>query len=265
MTPMTSATKSGWWLAAAAALIFVDAACTRSLDTAPCPCLHGWYCCPIENVCALQGTSCEAETVCGNGVIEAGETCDDGPVNGRVGRCTADCKSNGQCGNGVKDPGEECDYCADYDGGIGGCWLAAGSPMCNGDCTLSRCGDSKVNFAAGEECDDPLILDSRYCNGADNPPDIACHFTACGDGHVNGAAGETCDPLGGADTPTCNGAAAPHAAQCRASVCGDGYVNFAAGEACDDGNTVSGDGCSPSCQVETGFICAMPGSPCRQM
>jgi cysteine-rich repeat protein len=34
--------------------------------------------------------------------------------------------------------------------------------------------------------------------------------------------------------------------------CGDGIVQFAAGEQCDDGNTTSGDGCSATCQLESG-------------
>lgn len=39
--------------------------------------------------------------------------------------------------------------------------------------------------------------------------------------------------------------------------CGDGIIN--AGESCDDNNISSGDGCSSTCQVETGFSCS--GSP----
>jgi len=35
--------------------------------------------------------------------------------------------------------------------------------------------------------------------------------------------------------------------------CGDGAV--AVGEACDDGNAVSGDGCSSTCQLESGYVC----------
>ena len=34
------------------------------------------------------------------------------------------------------------------------------------------------------------------------------------------------------------------------------------GEQCDDGNMVSGDGCSATCQIEPGFVCPMPGQPC---
>ena len=42
--------------------------------------------------------------------------------------------------------------------------------------------------------------------------------------------------------------------------CGDGSV--AGNEQCDDGNTTSGDGCSSTCQLESGWICPQPGEPC---
>jgi cysteine-rich repeat protein len=42
--------------------------------------------------------------------------------------------------------------------------------------------------------------------------------------------------------------------------CGDGVVGGT--EACDDGNMMAGDGCSPTCTVEPGFICAGNPSTC---
>jgi len=42
--------------------------------------------------------------------------------------------------------------------------------------------------------------------------------------------------------------------------CGNGVLE--APEQCDDGNTVSGDGCSSLCQIETNYICPSPGKPC---
>lgn len=47
---------------------------------------------------------------CGNGVLEAGERCDDGNQVARDG-CSADCQSDETCGNQVVDPlqGEQCD------------------------------------------------------------------------------------------------------------------------------------------------------------
>ncbi len=44
--------------------------------------------------------------VCGNGIIETGEKCDDGNISGGD-ECPANCKD--PCGDGVLDGGEECD------------------------------------------------------------------------------------------------------------------------------------------------------------
>ena len=38
-------------------------------------------------------------------------------------------------------------------------------------------------------------------------------------------------------------------------VCGDGYLQNTSSLACDDGNTVDGDGCSSTCQIEEGYKC----------
>jgi cysteine-rich repeat protein len=45
--------------------------------------------------------------------------------------------------------------------------------------------------------------------------------------------------------------------------CGDGRQEFF--ESCDDGNTVDGDGCSPSCQQEPDFLCTGSPSTCSQV
>ena len=48
--------------------------------------------------------------VCGNGVIETGEDCDDGTLNSDVAvdGCRMSCRY-AYCGDSVKDTGEECD------------------------------------------------------------------------------------------------------------------------------------------------------------
>ena len=46
-----------------------------------------------------------------------------------------------------------------------------------------------------------------------------------------------------------------------AGVCGDGVVD--GNEQCDDGNTVSNDGCSSTCAVQSGYTCAGTPSVCR--
>ena len=45
--------------------------------------------------------------------------------------------------------------------------------------------------------------------------------------------------------------------------CGDGIIER--NEGCDDGNTVSGDGCSRICQVESNWYCPTPGQPCQNL
>ena len=105
-----------------------------------------------------------------------------------------------------------------------------------------------------------------------------CTPTVCGNGVKEGS--EQCDndvhsPAHGYDgcssqcqiEPSChnnvdaNGNALPDG-PCVA-VCGDGIVfDFDSGngkpkEQCDDGNTVAGDGCSPTCQTEPGYACTI--------
>ncbi len=47
---------------------------------------------------------------CGDGTIDAQETCDDGARNGTIGHCAVDCAPPAAgCGNGVIDSGEQCD------------------------------------------------------------------------------------------------------------------------------------------------------------
>lgn len=48
------------------------------------------------------------------------------------------------------------------------------------------------------------------------------------------------------------------AISCRPIVCGDGMVD--GGEACDDGNTMAGDGCSPTCTVDGPLALAPVGA-----
>ncbi len=45
--------------------------------------------------------------------------------------------------------------------------------------------------------------------------------------------------------------------------CGDGVIER--NESCDDGNTVSGDGCSRICQVESNWNCPQEGQPCQNL
>jgi MYXO-CTERM domain-containing protein len=124
------------------------------------------------------------------------------------------------CGDGSVGGNEECDDMME-------------SAMCDADCTEALCGDLTVNDMAGEDCDEGGV-ESAAC-------DADCTAVACGDGTVNATVMEQCDD-GGASA-TCD-------TDCTPAECGDMLVNMVAGEQCEDGNTVDGDGCSSTCQLE---------------
>ncbi len=48
-----------------------------------------------------------------------------------------------------------------------------------------------------------------------------------------------------------------------ALVCGDSILSPE--EECDDGNASPTDGCDSMCMVENGWVCEIPGAPCRQI
>ena len=109
--------------------------------------------------------------LCGNGVVDPGESCDEGPANNPTGACTDACEK-AQCGDSKVEAGvEECDPGSQP----GSSSPVTDDPDCNSDCKLTRCGDG-----------------TKQENPTTRPP-----------------------------------------------------------EQCDDGNTVAGDGCSPTCQIES--------------
>ena len=89
------------------------------------------------------GTTTDATTpepaVCGDGVVQAPEPCDDGNLD-NTDACLDTC-TPAACGDGFTHAGnEECDY-------------AGEASTCDADCTAVSCGDGYVNKAY-EACDD---------------------------------------------------------------------------------------------------------------
>ncbi|MDD5041692.1 MAG: DUF4215 domain-containing protein [Candidatus Peribacteraceae bacterium] len=218
---------------------------------------------------------CSQDHICGNGVVEAQEQCDEGPRNSdeTPDVCRLACTFP-KCGDSVIDrqKGEECD-----DGKFNG-----NQPNhCRTDCKLPYCGDGIIDALIGETCD--------AGNGnSDSTADscrTACQSPRCGDGVKD--SNEQCDDGNRADGDGCsfycetehrqassasvlsgircgNGLLEPgeecdtgaHNANvpnscrqnCVLSRCGDRIQDN--GEECDDGNTVNGDGCSAQCTRE---------------
>ncbi|WP_437938015.1 lamin tail domain-containing protein [Sorangium sp. So ce341] len=94
--------------------------------------------------------------VCGDGVVDAGEVCDDGNTAEGDG-CSPTCHPEGapqpRCGDGALDAGEACDD-GNTDGGDG----------CSSACEIEvppRCGDGVVD--PGEQCDDGNVAAGDGC------------------------------------------------------------------------------------------------------
>jgi len=92
-----------------------------------------------------------ADPRCGDGVLDAGETCDDGNSVAGDG-CSAVCQSEATCGDGTVDAGESCD-----DGNV------SPGDGCDAQCGLeTSCGDG--NTEGVEECDDGNAVPGDGCS-----------------------------------------------------------------------------------------------------
>ena len=254
--------------------------------------------CTVEAhyTCTGWPSTCTCSGSCGNGIKECTEGCDDGNnINGDG--CSSTCTvetgwtcptpnspCNPICGDSKCVGSETCDSAPT---GCTTCSAHTGY-TCPGCTTCSTtCGDGIC--AGSEVCDD---IHCPGCTGHANGWTCPCVVssaagantctTTCGDGITAGT--EQCD-LGngngiagsgaGCVSGTCivdteyhcsaSGNTAPFTASnpdtaCVLGACPDGTID--GGETCDDGNAVSGDGCSSTCQLETGWICATPNTPC---
>ena len=230
-----------------------------------------------------SGDISAASTVCGDGILEVGEACDDGNNTGGDG-CRADCTVEA-CGDAILDPGEACDdgNTVAGDGCDASCMIEPSTcgnfivegletcddgntisgDGCRADCTVEICGDGILDF--GEACDDGNNLPGDGCR-ADCTPEICGDGTldageACDDGNI--LSGDGCDASCMIEAPVCGNAILELGeacddgnldsgdgcrANCTIEVCGDAILD--PNEACDDGNTVAGDGCDASCMIE---------------
>jgi cysteine-rich repeat protein len=216
------------------------ARCTEREITQP---IGGDGCCP-DGATANNDSDCPS--VCGNEMIEPGESCDP------PGSCPTEqsCTPSGTC--------LQAELTGDPD-------------TCTAVCSMSDI----------QQC----VSDDGCCpDGCDYDSDLDCpEPVLCGNGDVD--PGETCDPPGDCPTAcddgnactrdVLSGSAAECTAKCRFPdidqpadgdgccppganantdddcdpICGNGILE--GGETCDDDNTDPLDGCGPTCQVET--------------
>lgn len=194
--------------------------------------------------------------------------------------CSSD-PSGGQpfalCGNGVVDPGEECDdglhcvgganagaSCLDSADCGGANCLPVDEDACLGTCRRNVCGDGFINPAA-EECDgnrfgglscasfglgdgqlvctDACTIATSSCGAVFTPtPSVTPTFTPTVT--TTPAGTNTPTPTW---TPTPTATATATATATPPPLCGNGVIDE--GETCDDGNRVDEDACPNTCFI----------------
>jgi len=181
--------------------------------------------------------------ICGNGIIQLGEQCDDGNlVNGDG--CSSSCiieTFGAVCGNNITEIGETCDDNNVINGD--GC-----SSLCQIENVTIICGNNIIE--AGESCDDGNLVNGDGCSSNCT---IETPIEVCGNRIREGS--ETCDSdsqpctsNGYSGSKTCNSQCNDFDACILSESCGDGIIN--GNEACDDGNINNDDGCSAQCIIE---------------
>lgn len=220
--------------------------------TSHCTLLHVW----VTSLALLLVGCAKGQppnySLCGDGLVEGRETCDDGNTDPGDG-------CNGKC---ELEPGYQCDtsepnICAP----ICGDGLVVGSETCDGTDLAGRsCGS--LNLGGGE------LLCTAQCE----LDPTGCTAYSCGNGTLDGA--EECDgaDLGGhtclsegfdRGVVACSPLCTLETSGCSMASCGDGLVEGS--ETCDDGGIAPGDGCSPECQVEDGWLCTGEPSVCERL
>ncbi len=186
--------------------------------------------CRVDGDCPTSETCVGGCRQCGNGFVDPGEECDDGPDNGSgPDHCRIDCRRP-RCGDGTVDTGETCDL---------GDALCRGGPHDGQRC----CGPADC---PGGECGGGACTRNRDdmpgCCGCDcRPVPVACGN--CDDG--NPCTADACDPVTG-----CTHTPLPDGTACGAGDVCDGEESCRGGQCtagtplrCDDGDVCTVDAC----------------------
>ncbi len=239
------------------------AKCTYALITQPA---HGDGCCPPG---ATSKTDNDCKIVCGNGLLEAGETCDPGIVSG-AGKCptVADCDDKNAC---TKDllAGSACTLkCKNVPvqpnaSTKDGCCPPGANAITDADCT-PVCGNGVLE--AGEKCDPKIVSGAGKCPSLSDCDDKdKCTV----DGLTGSGCNVSCTHTKLTANPTAKDGCCPKGASSLtdkdcAPVCGNGVLE--AGEACDPGITAGAGKCKTLADCDDKNACTkdeLAGSGCN--
>ena len=218
-----------------------------------------------------HGGMCAAG-VCGDGVVDPGEECDQGSNNGTGMGCETSCMftcvssdSTRNCAvtSACAGPGT-CDdtthVCAPGTPAADGtaCGAGAGGQVCvAGACVLVDCGDGVVeppeqcDFGPGNGigtgCEGNCTFSCTLSPNSCVSPDICAGANVCTAVVVSGASGQKCERQAApADGTACAVGGMCQNQLCATANCGNGKVDT--GEECDWGQAnVAGSGCEPDC------------------
>ncbi|MEZ4402784.1 MAG: DUF4215 domain-containing protein [Kofleriaceae bacterium] len=219
-----------------------QAACMSSAITVA---VDGDGCCPIG---ATAATDSDCAPGCGNGVVDAGETCDTAIASG-AGACPTTCNDGQACTTDALVAGGTCQAACTatpittpVNGD--GCCPTGATPATDTDC-VPGCGNGIVD--PGETCDRAIPVGPGACPTTCSDGMACTRDVLTGGGTCTAACtfppitmpanGDGCCPAGANNTTDSD--CAPR--------CGNGVVET--GEQCDDGNMNNTDACSNTCTL----------------
>jgi hypothetical protein len=220
--------------------------CTAACGHTPvATCENDDGCCPAS--CSFADDS-DCANPCGNGVLDAGETCDTGIAAGQAGACPTNCSDGIACTTDVLQNAGTCLVQCRHtpiSGCIGndGCCPTGCNKNTDSDCS-AICGNGVVE--TGETCDTGITSGQGACpttcndgNGCttDSLQNAGTCLAICSHTTITACiSGDSCCPT------SCN---AGNDSDCN-TVCGDGAVT--GGESCDTAIAVGRTGsCPTSC------------------
>jgi hypothetical protein len=204
--------------------------CSRTTVTS---CISNDGCCPI-GCNSSTDSNCPVVAVCGNGIRDGTEKCEGTNVGGAT---CAGVMGSGYTGTLKCYAAGTANACKfDTSLCVAPCTCASDNNICTTDiCQDNSCQHIKIGncCTSVSQCTSGVKCTSSVCSGNRCAYPI---ITTC-------KSNDGCCPTG------CN---ALNDNDC-ASVCGNGIKEGT--EKCDDGDKSSGDGCSSSCTVESGYSC----------